>query len=148
MPTIVKRNYLTILEILKSGIDDILKDYKNLKQKMLRKMKKKETFYKTKEEFIIRASIGVGVVPPVPGNKRPEVVINAPKQSIVPVENITPVNDDLVGYRESPQVIHIFKENESKNLERTKQTLFELSDLMTNFSTKVQQHHEITQNSI
>jgi len=47
-----KNNFLAILEILKSKIDVILKEYKSLKQNILRKLNKKENFYKTKKDFI------------------------------------------------------------------------------------------------
>jgi len=41
-----------MLEILKSKIDVVLKEYKSLKHNILRKLNKKENFYKTKEDFI------------------------------------------------------------------------------------------------
>jgi len=47
-----KINYLSILEILKSKIDLVLKEFKSLKQKILKKMNKKENFYKIKDEFL------------------------------------------------------------------------------------------------
>jgi hypothetical protein len=154
-----KENCIVILEILKSGLEDIIKDYKNLKQNMLRKMKKKDSFWKMKEDFIGRLSgattpgfterITAHVVPQITKAKPIEKPVVAPPKQPVNILDFTttstPNNDE--GYREAPEVVNIFKENESKGMEKTKQILFELSDLMTNFSTKVHQHHEITQNS-
>ena len=47
-----KKNYLAILEILRSQMDYLLKDYKNTKQILLKKLKNKENFWKEKEKFI------------------------------------------------------------------------------------------------
>lgn len=40
------------------------------------------------------------------------------------------------------------KKNNTKDLDKTKQILFGLSDLMSNFYMKVLQHHEMTETSI
>lgn len=50
-------------------------------------------------------------------------------------------------YEESSQTLSLLKKDDSTDLDRTRKILFELSDLMTNFSFKVQQHHEMTQQS-
>lgn len=50
-------------------------------------------------------------------------------------------------YEESAQTLSVLKKEDSSDLDRTRKILFELSDLMTNFSFKVQQHHEMTQQS-
>lgn len=50
-------------------------------------------------------------------------------------------------YEESSQTLSLLKKEDSTDLDRTRKILFELSDLMTNFSFKVQQHHEMTQQS-
>jgi hypothetical protein len=159
MSLLMRKNCMNVLEILKSGIDEILKDYKNLKQKMLRKMKKKDNFYKLKEEYYSHFNINVNtkssLMPSIPNI--PNALISKPTSNVLIAHKPKTINYlDMINqepninqeiYKENPQVIHIFRENESKNLEKTKQTLYELSDLMTNFSSKVSQHHEITQNS-
>jgi len=66
--------------------------------------------------------------------------------------NITDNIDDKFNqshnpYEESPQTLGLLKNEDSTDLDRTRKILFELSDLMTNFSFKVQQHHEMTQQS-
>lgn len=50
-------------------------------------------------------------------------------------------------YEESSQTLSLLKKEDYTDLDRTRKILFELSDLMTNFSFKVQQHHEMTQQS-
>lgn len=56
-------------------------------------------------------------------------------------------NQSFNPYEESFQTLSLLKKEDSTDLDRTRKILFELSDLMTNFSFKVQQHHEMTQQS-
>jgi len=51
-------------------------------------------------------------------------------------------------YEESSQSLSFLKKEDTSDLDRTRKILFELSDLMTNFSMKVHEHHEMTQQSI
>lgn len=46
-----------MLEILRNQMDCLLKDYKNTKQILLKKLKNKENFWKAKEKFIKNYSI-------------------------------------------------------------------------------------------
>lgn len=50
-------------------------------------------------------------------------------------------------YEDSSQILNLMKKNDTKDLDKTKQILFSLSDLMSNFSMKVVQHQEMTQQS-
>lgn len=50
-------------------------------------------------------------------------------------------------YIDSPQTLNQFKEAETQNLDKTKKILYDLSDLLTNFSSKVLLHKEMTENS-
>lgn len=171
-----KKNYLAILEILKSEIDIVLRDFKNLKQKMLKKMNKKENFWKLKETFIknyknsdvdkqtpfvvssvsniLQSNISKFTGQLKPEEKKLEKISKISyKESnipIIPMENFsnsTPDESTNI-YRDSAATLSYFKESETKDFEKTKTILSELSDLMTNFSAKVLEHQNITQNSI
>jgi hypothetical protein len=50
-------------------------------------------------------------------------------------------------YVDNPSAINIFKASETKDLEKTKKILFELSDLVNTFSNKVFEQHQMTENS-
>ena len=50
-------------------------------------------------------------------------------------------------YKDSAATMSYFKESETKDYEKTKTIISELSDLMTNFSAKILEHQNITQNS-
>lgn len=171
-----KKNYLAILEILKSEIDIVLRDFKNLKQKMLKKMNKKENFWKLKETFIknykhidvdkqtpfvvssvsniLQSNISKFTGQIKPEEKKLEKISKTSyKESnipIIPMENFSNgTSDESTNiYRDSAATLSYFKESETKDFEKTKTILSELSDLMTNFSAKVLEHQNITQNSI
>jgi hypothetical protein len=65
-----------------------------------------------------------------------------------PADNYTgKSNQTFNPYEESSQTLSLLKKDDSSDLDRTRKILFELSDLITNFSFKVQQHHEMTQQS-
>jgi len=55
--------------------------------------------------------------------------------------------DEVNIYSDSQFAMSIFKATESKDLEKTKQILFELSDLVNTFSHKVVEQQQITENS-
>ncbi len=52
--------------------------------------------------------------------------------------------EERIKYTESNNIINLFKNNESKNYEKTKQILYELSDLMTIVQNKMHEQGEMT----
>lgn len=62
-------------------------------------------------------------------------------------ESKTEDDTDYDRYKESSSVMTMFKESESKDLEKTKQALFELSDLLNLCQKKIQEQSEMTQQS-
>lgn len=169
-----RKNYLAILEILKSEIDLVLKDFKVLKQKMLKKISKKENFWKIKESFLKNQNHNISDSThsttqreslsnilslnlknlPNPFKTKEENILekskNTKKKENTEI-NMIHLNEESHKeeeiYRETENTMSMFKESEQKDFEKTKQILFELSDLMTNFSAKVIEHQQITQTS-
>jgi hypothetical protein len=133
-------NYLTILEILKARIDVVLKEYKSVKQKILKKINKKENFWKIKDEFISKYSTNK------PRRRQVTLIENsANKYEYFTESQNNPQTE--INYTEAPSTMNIFKESESKDLDKTKQILFQLSDLVKTFSEKVVEQQQITHNS-
>jgi hypothetical protein len=150
LTTLMKENYIVVLKILRAEIDLIEKDYKILKQKILRKARKKEKFYQLKEEYIKTNEPSIErEVKNVVINVKPDTIVN----NKIPTAVITPttpsdIQDYSNEYRDSENVINILKEPEHSNLDQTKKILIELTDLLTHFSTKVYQHQEMAETSI
>jgi hypothetical protein len=136
-----RENSLIILKILRTEVDGIEKDYKILKQKILKKARKKEKFYQIKEDFIKTASNETNLEKEVKESKTDKIEKITTFQPIqIPVEEINE-------YKDSENVINILKEPEHSNLDKTKKILMELTDLLTHFSTKVYQHQEMAETS-
>jgi len=150
---------MEIIEILKSNIDFILKEFKALKQKILKKMCKKENFWKIKEDFLKSQSCLIKDV------KLSNKFVNIPNNLKIKNEFKRDFSDESFKkntnttisehensssedkYRESSVSMELLKEADKKDLEKTKQILYELSDMMTNFSSKIKEHQQMTQTS-
>lgn len=169
-----RNKYIAVLEILKSNIDEVLRNFKNFKAKMYKIINKKENFIKLKENFIknykdennfknnffsistmsskFQIDLNKLNFPSFLNEEnKSNTNLKKVKEPIVSVHYITEnqinLDEDENKFRDAPEVISLFKESESKDLEKTRQTIFELSDLMTNFSTKVLEQQNMTQNS-
>ena len=138
-----KENLLTILKILRTEIDGIERDYKILKQKILKKARKKEKFYQLKEEFLKNV-----INEPTIEKEQPKEIKRSRIENIIPSQPIPTPIEEINEYKESENVINILKEPEHSNLDQTKKILFELTDLLNHFSTKVYQHQEMADTSI
>jgi hypothetical protein len=178
-----RRNYLMILDSLKSAVDLVLKDFKNLKQKILIKLNKKENYWKEKETFIKQnnklseehlnsknknipmitsdalSKVSNLISKPlnfISNNIRTDLVsknlekeknYNHTNPSVFIEQKLNSSPEDNEVFRESNEVMTMFKEKDVKDIEKTKHIISELSDLMTNFSLKVLEHQHMTQNS-
>lgn len=190
---------MAILEILRLKIDIVLKEFKLLKQKILKKLNKRETFYRIKEDYLKSLSnekkgkYYLKQHKQILDNPQSEVVKSFIKNVVItgsksfealgatvtstppltykgiqsPLAKSTPsLNPNLTRnhheensflpeppqeeqsiYTDNPSIINLFKTPESKDLEKTKQILFELSDLVNTFSHKVVEQHQLTENS-
>lgn len=134
--------YSSILTILKRNLDDVLTNFKLLKQRLYRKLKRQERYNQSKIDFIKS----------IPENNIKLCnVLNQgknqhnqkPKKNFIQTFEIS-AEEETAKYKESPNIIHIFMNSASKNYEKTKQILYELSDLMTTVQTKIFEQSEMT----
>jgi hypothetical protein len=137
-----KENSLIILKILRSEIDGIEKDYKILKQKILKKARKKEIFYKIKEDLLNFRSNEPII------HKEGKELKKEKIEKITLIQPLLTSIEEIDNFKDSENVINILKEPEHSNLDKTKKILMELTDLLTHFSTKVYQHQEMAETSI
>jgi hypothetical protein len=161
-----RNKYIAVLEILKSNIDEVLRNFKTFKAKLYKIMNKKENFIKQKEKFIknykenenknfsistITSKFQIDLNKLNFLSEETKTNVKKPKEPLnnnqYNLDNQINLNEDDNKFKDSLEVISLFKESESKDLEKTRQTIFELSDMMTNFSTKVLEQQHLTQNS-
>ncbi len=141
-----KINYSNILSIINGRINKILSDYKFIKQKLLTKLSKKEKFYRIKDSFCKVKSSRNELISRGDKSSPSRLTKSSLENQIVFQPNLT-LNEGKETdkkYCEPESVISTFKRQETDSLSDTKKMIFELSDLMTNFSSKVQEHQEVT----
>ena len=131
--------YNSILNVLKRNLDDVLTNFKLLKQRMYRKLKQKERFNQSKLSFLKN----------IPDTNIPISSLVQKKENVKNEKTFmqsleTSVEDLNNKYKEPSNVVHIFMNSANKSYEKTKQILFELSDLMTTVQTKIFEQSEMT----
>lgn len=146
--------YLAIFSILKNSLDELLTEFKLLKQRLFRKVRNQERFNEIKISYFKslngqqnQQKSSDSITNDNKSNNIRDNVINA--KSINPqfIEDITKEESDLSNYKESKGVMNIFMNNETKNYEKTKQILFELSDVMNIVQKKMYEQGEMTKQS-
>jgi hypothetical protein len=171
-------------------MDELLKDFKNLKQKLLKKLSKKENFLSMKNDYFknyshnentnMSMSMNMSMNPssysiitdkltsvssmlPISNPFRvggSNLTVDTKKNNSHLPKKITHARaainqapivippEEIDRYKESFNVISMFKESESKDLEKTKTIIFELSELMNVCQKKMFEQSEMTQESI
>lgn len=130
------KSYNNILSLIKNNLDDLLIEFKILKQNLYKKLRKQELFNKMKYDYF--------------NNLDDKGNIDYEKDKIKK-DNIKYINTDLYEnennmkpFQESNNLINVFMKNANKNYEKTKQILYELSDLMTTVQKKMYEQSKIT----
>jgi len=131
--------YNSMLSFLKRNMEDLVTEFKIVKQKRFKKLRKLESFNQMKLDFFKKL--------PDQGDLN---VKKEPKKKKEKISNefldITSLGkeEERIRYSESNTVVNIFKNNEQKNYEKAKQILYELSDLTTIFQKKLHEQGEMT----
>jgi hypothetical protein len=134
-----KTVYNSILVLLKRNMEDLVTQFKIVKQKKYKKLRKLESFNQMKIDFFKKlpdqGDLNVKKEP----KKKKEKISN----EILDLSSLGK-EEERIRYSESNTVVNIFKNNEQKNYEKAKQILYELSDLTTIFQKKLHEQGEMT----
>jgi len=132
--------YSNMLSLIRNNLDDLLIEFKLLKQNLYKKLRKQELFNKMKYDYF--------------NNLDDKGNIEYEKNEIKK-DNIKYINTELYEnesnmkpFQESNNLINVFMKNSNINYEKTKQILYELSDLMTTVQKKMYEQSKITKNII
>ena len=136
--------YKEILSILNSNLDNLITNFKMIKQNMYKKAKYQEKFFEKKFNFFAENGIGddskIDSLKDVPNKIKKFVVKNLPFD----IEN---VEDKIKNkYKEASNVVEILMDKEKQNFEKTKKILFDLSSLVTSVQKKLHAQGEMTKN--
>ena len=136
--------YKEILSILNSNLDNLITNFKMIKQNMYKKAKYQEKFFEKKFNFFAEKEDGgtsqIKSLKDVPNKIKKFVVKNLPFD----FEN---VEDKIKNkYKEASNVVEILMDKEKQNFEKTKKILFDLSSLVTSVQKKLHAQGEMTKN--
>lgn len=129
-----------ILALLRSNLDNLITNFKILKQNIFKKAKQQERFNEQKYTFFMNQESFANTL-----KKKAKEKVNQIIQNI-------PLDFDKVGeeiknrYKESNNIIKIFLDKEKINFEKTKRILYDLSDLMSTVTKKMHEQSEMTKN--
>jgi len=136
--------YKEILSILNSNLDNLITNFKMIKQNMYKKAKYQEKFFEKKFNFFAdketEDAVQIKSLKDVPNKIKKFVVKNLPFD----IEN---VEDKIKNkYKEANNVVEILMDKEKQNFEKTKKILFDLSSLVTSVQKKLHAQGEMTKN--
>ena len=136
--------YKEILSILNSNLDNLITNFKMIKQNMYKKAKYQEKFFEKKFNFFAdketEDAVQIKSLKDVPNKIKKFVVKNLPFD----IEN---VEDKIKNkYKEASNVVEILMDKEKQNFEKTKKILFDLSSLVTSVQKKLHAQGEMTKN--
>ena len=136
--------YKEILSILNSNLDNLITNFKMIKQNMYKKAKYQEKYFEKKFNFFAENGIGddskIDSLKDVPNKIKKFVVKNLPFD----IENVEEKIKEK--YKEASNVVEILMDKEKQNFEKTKKILFDLSSLVTNVQKKLHAQGEMTKN--
>ena len=136
--------YKEILSILNSNLDNLITNFKMIKQNMYKKAKYQEKYFEKKFNFFAENGVGddskIDSLKDIPNKIKKFVVKNLPFD----IEN---VEDKIKNkYKEASNVVEILMDKEKQNFEKTKKILFDLSSLVTSVQKKLHAQGEMTKN--
>lgn len=136
--------YKEILSILNSNLDNLITNFKMIKQNMYKKAKYQEKFFEKKFNFFAENGVGddskIDSLKDIPNKIKKFVVKNLPFD----IENVEEKIKEK--YKEASNVVEILMDKEKQNFEKTKKILFDLSSLVTNVQKKLHAQGEMTKN--
>ena len=136
--------YKEILSILNSNLDNLITNFKMIKQNMYKKAKYQEKFFEKKFNFFAENGVGddskIDSLKDIPNKIKKFVVKNLPFD----IENVEEKIKEK--YKEASNVVEILMDKEKQNFEKTKKILFDLSSLVANVQKKLHAQGEMTKN--
>ena len=136
--------YKEILSILNSNLDNLITNFKMIKQNMYKKAKYQEKYFEKKFNFFAENGIGddskIDSLKDIPNKIKKFVVKNLPFD----IENVEEKIKEK--YKEASNVVEVLMDKENQHFEKTKKILFDLSSLVTNVQKKLHAQGEMTKN--
>ncbi len=136
--------YTQILNIMKSNLDELITNFKIIKQNIYKKSKQQERFNEEKLNFFAEKEIVHENEEN--GNQNLKTKIKNKLNQILPIDIDTFEEKIKNKYKEASHVVDMLMDKEKQNFEKTKKILYDLSSLITNVEKKMQEQGEMTKN--
>ena len=145
--------YKEILNILKSNLDNLITNFKIIKQNIYKKTKQQELFNEHKFNFFAELeedhSNDKSDIPRKNSdinNQSFKAKAKAQIKKIIPID-FNKLEEGIINkFQETNTVIHMMMDKEKQNYEKTKRILFDLSSLNTSIQKKLFEQSEMTKN--
>ena len=153
----VSEDHLTVfkevLNILKSNLDNLITNFKIIKQNIYKKTKQQELFNEHKFNFFADLeedhSNDKSDIPRKNtdnNNQSFKAKAKAQIKKIIPID-FDKLEEGIINkFQETNTVIHMMMDKEKQNYEKTKRILYDLSSLNTNIQKKLFEQSEMTKN--
>ena len=154
--------YKEILNILKSNLDNLITNFKIIKQNIYKKAKQQERFNEQKFNFFAEKeedhSKEDNIIENIENNNninkinKKESFLSKPKAKINKIiktikDDFNSLKDEIKDkYKEANNVVEMLMDKEKQNFEKTKRILFDLSSLITTVQKKLYEQGEMTKN--
>jgi hypothetical protein len=145
--------YKEVLNILKSNLDNLITNFKIIKQNIYKKTKQQELFNEHKFNFF--ADLEEDHSNDKSGIPRKNSDINNQSfkaRAKAQIKKIIPIDFDkleegiITKFQETNTVIHMMMDKEKQNYEKTKRILYDLSSLNSTIQKKLFEQSEMTKN--
>ena len=145
--------YKEVLNILKSNLDNLITNFKIIKQNIYKKTKQQELFNEHKFNFFAELeedhSNDKSDIPRKNSdinNQSFKSKAKAQIKKIIPID-FNKLEEGIINkFQETNTVIHMMMDKEKQNYEKTKRILFDLSSLNTSIQKKLFEQSEMTKN--
>lgn len=145
--------YKEVLNILKSNLDNLITNFKIIKQNIYKKTKQQELFNEHKFNFFAELeedhSNDKSDIPRKNSdinNQSFKAKAKAQIKKIIPID-FDKLEEGIINkFQETNTVIHMMMDKEKQNYEKTKRILFDLSSLNTSIQKKLFEQSEMTKN--
>ena len=135
-----------ILNILITNLDNLITNFKIIKQNIYKKSQQQERFNEQKFNFFADKEEDHSKEDTLLESKSLKSKVKKKINQIIPIDFDKFEEKIKDKYKEASHVVDLLMDKEKQNFEKTKRILYDLSTLMTNVGKKMHEQGELTKN--
>ena len=138
--------YKEILNILNTNLDNLITNFKIIKQNIYKKSQQQERFNEQKFNFFAEREEDHSKEDNLLEDQSLKSKVKKKINQIIPIDFDKFEEKIKDKYKEASHVVDLLMDKEKQNFEKTKRILYDLSTLMTNVGKKMHEQGELTKN--